>query len=88
MGSAGALPGSTRALPGSTGALPVSSGNDRGSTCMNCSFTLVLPERSGAHLGWLVENYLSAAGVSVTATIISPWIIPGTYRDGPGLCKE
>jgi hypothetical protein len=91
MGSAGALPGSTGALPESTGALPASSGNDRGSTGINRSFTWALPGWSGTHPGWLVGNFRSAAGVTVTATIIHPRssrIIPVTYRGGPGLCRE
>jgi hypothetical protein len=64
---------------------------DRGSTRMNRSFTWAMPGWSGAHPGWLVWNYRSASGVSVTATIISPRIvriIPVTYRVGPGLCRE
>jgi hypothetical protein len=82
-GSSLALPGSSGALSGSTWALPVSSGNDRGSTGMNCSFTWALPGWSGLHPGNRI-----AAGVGVTATIISPRIIPVTYRGGPGLCRE
>jgi hypothetical protein len=82
--SSWALPRSTEALPWSTGDLPVSSGNDRGRTSKNCSFTWVLPGWSGAHPGWLVGNYHSAAGVSVTAAIISPRIVPDHPGNLPG----
>jgi hypothetical protein len=55
-----------------------------GSTGMNCSFTWALPGWSGAHPGWLVGNYGSAAGVSVTATIISLRIVPEYPGNLPG----
>jgi hypothetical protein len=63
-----------------TGAYPEPSGNDRGSTGMSRSFTWALPEWSGAHPGWFVWNYRSAAGISVTATMISPRIIQVTTQ--------
>jgi hypothetical protein len=44
---------------------------------MNRIFTWALPWLSGAHPGWLVCNFRSAAGVSVTTTIISPRIVSG-----------
>jgi hypothetical protein len=82
--STGALPVSTGDLPGSTRALPASPGNDRGSTGMKRSFIWVLPGWSGAHPGWLVGNYRSAAGVSVITTIISQRIVPHDPSNLPG----
>jgi hypothetical protein len=66
LGSARALPGTTGARPGSTWAIPASS--ERQGKHWH---------ESGAHPGWLVGNYRSAA---VTATILSPRIVP----DHPG----
>jgi hypothetical protein len=84
--SAWALPGSTGAMPGSIGAPPASFEKYRGNTGMNRSFTRALPGWSDAHPGWLVGNYRSAAGVSVTATIISPRIVPDHPSNLPGKC--
>jgi hypothetical protein len=83
-GSAWIVLGSAGALPGSTLALQASFGNDRGHTGMNRSFTWALSGWSGAHPGWLVGNYRSAALVSVTATIISPQIVPDHPNNLPG----